>query len=150
MKKVINFLSFTLFIFLFSNITALALEECKYYDKDNNELVLEVGGSKGNYYFKDTTYGFSTKTNLKNGVCPTSVIKLSNGIICAPGYKVKDLNKKEAICNNSLSTGILYESEKNNKSDIFQKYFICNAKFKIRSVFLFIVKFQNILYEVTL
>ena len=79
MKKVINFLSFTLLIFLFSNITALALEECKYYDKDNNELVLEVGGSKGNYYFKDTTYGFSIKTNLKNGVCPTSVIKLSNG-----------------------------------------------------------------------
>ena len=117
MKRLINFLSFTLFIFLFSNITALALEECKYYDKDNNELVLEVGGSKGNYYFKDTTYGFSTKTNLKNGVCPTSVIKLSNGIICAPGYKVKDLNKKEAICNNSLSTGILYESEKSNKTE---------------------------------
>ena len=38
MKRLINFLSFTLFIFLFSNITALALEECKYYDKDNNEL----------------------------------------------------------------------------------------------------------------
>ena len=54
MKRLINFLSFTLFIFLFSNITALALEECKYYDKDNNELVLEVGGSKGNYYFKET------------------------------------------------------------------------------------------------
>ena len=41
MKKIIKFLSFALFIFLFSNITALALEECKYYDKDNNELIFE-------------------------------------------------------------------------------------------------------------
>ena len=113
MKRIIKFLSFALFLFLFSNISVLALESCKYYDKDNNELVLKVGGSKGNYYFKDTTYGFSTKSNLKNGVCPTSVIKLSNGIICAPGYKVDDLKKADAICNDSLSTGILYEDKKN-------------------------------------
>ena len=116
MKKIIKFLSFTLFIFLFSNITALALEECKYYDKDNNELILKVKGSKGSYYFDHTTYGFTTKSNLKNGVCPTSVIKLSNGIICAPGYNSSDLTSPAAACNTSLSTGILYEDKKHTET----------------------------------
>lgn len=114
MKKVIKYILVFTFLFFLSNVSAFALSSCEYYDSDNNKLELEVKGKPGNYYFADTTYGFTTKSNLKNGECPYTVIKLSNGIICAPGFYSDKLNKPEAICNNSLSKGTKYELKSNN------------------------------------
>lgn len=115
MKKIVKSILLFLILFNIKSINVLALTSCTYIDSNSNEIVMSVGGTKGDYYFNDTTYGFTSKSNLANGECPSSVIKLNNGVYCAPGYMTSDTTSAAAVCNSSFTTGTKYTIKDDTK-----------------------------------